>query len=150
MKLRLLLAVFLLGLSGPAFAQADRAAAITELLTVGWDARSSARVEADKLYGQIVEDHPGDRASLYAYALVKMQQRQYPEAGKALDQYLAIQRQDPHAWRAKAWISLLTKNAATSLAELDKLSQVLADEKVKLSEESRAEFIGYLGRIPIA
>jgi hypothetical protein len=128
-------------------AETSRAAAIAELLTVGWDTRPDARLEVEKLYRQTSEDLPGDRTLVYAYALVKLQQRQYPEASRLLDQYLGIEKQDVFAWRAKAWISLLTKNAGGAVVELDKLSQLLADEKVKLSDEQRSELVTFLGRM---
>lgn len=130
-----------------ASAQGGVSTAITELMTVGWDTKPEARERAELLYARAVEEHPGDRQLVYAFALVKMQQRQFPEAAKLLDQYLAIEKQDASAWRAKAWLSMLMKSASTSLVELDKLSQVLADEKVKLPDETRQELVTFLGRM---
>ena len=130
-----------------ASAQATSAAAISELITVGWDTKPEGRARAEETYLRAVEDHPGDRQLVYAYALVKMQQRQFPEASRLLDQYLAIEKQDALAWRAKSWLSMLMKSAPTSLVELDKLSQVLADEKVKLPIATRQELIQFLGRM---
>jgi hypothetical protein len=131
----------------PLWAESTPADAIHQLLTTGWNTRPEGRAQAEEIYRQGVEDHPGDRQLVYAYALVRMQQRQYPEAAKLLEQYLAIEKQDAHAWRAKAWLSMLMKNAPASLVELDKLSQLLADEKSPISDADQVELTAFLGRM---
>lgn len=131
----------------PALVQADSTAAIKALLEIGWDTKPDARAQAEAAYARAVEEYPGDRQLVYAYALVKMQQRQYPEALRLLDQYLEIEKQDAHALRAKAWLSVLTKNAQAALVELDKISQLLADDKAPLTAQERQELLAFLGRM---
>jgi hypothetical protein len=130
-----------------AWGQASKSATIAQLLAIGWETKPDARQQAEEAYRRAVEDLPGDRTVVYAYALVKLQQRQYSEAAKLLDQYLAIEKTDAFAWRAKAWVSMLTKNATGSVAEMDKVSQLLADRKNKLTEEQQQELSGFLGRM---
>lgn len=139
-----------------------RAAApsIVDVLSVGWDTAPEARAAGERAYQQFVKDNPGNRQVLYAYALVKMQQRQYPEAAKLLDQYLTIEKNDLHAWRAKSFLSMLLRQSDLGLVELDKLSQVLADDmadKLKAPgaeemedrqrRELHGETVSYLGRM---
>ena len=145
---RTLILAACLGLLGSTTsAQVSPAVAISELLSVGWDTRPEGRERAAAAYQQAVEDFPGDRQLVYAYALVRMQQRQYPEAVRLLEDYLSIERQDAQAWRAKAWLSMLMKNASASLVDLDKISQLVADEKTALTVAEQQELIGFLGRM---
>lgn len=145
---RTLILAACLGLLGStSTAQVSPATAISDLLSVGWDIRSEGRERAAAAYQQAVEDFPGDRQVVYAYALVRMQQRQYPEAVRLLEDYLSIEKQDAHAWRAKAWLSMLMKNASSSLVDLDKISQLVADEKTELTAAEQQELIGFLGRM---
>jgi hypothetical protein len=136
-----------------------RAAApsIAEVLNAGWDTTPEARAAGERAYQQYVKDHPGDRQVLYAYALVKMQQRQYPEAVKLLEKYLAIESSDLHAWRAKSFLSMLLRQTDLSLVELDKLSQALAEDMAARPAEDEAVqrrrrelqgmTVSYLGRM---
>lgn len=145
---RTLILAACLGLLGStARAQVSPATAISDLLSVGWDIRPEGRARAAAAYQQAVEDLPGDRQIVYAYALVRMQQRQYPEAVRLLEDYLSIEKEDAQAWRAKAWLSMLMKNASSSLVDLDKISQLVADEKTELTAAERQELIGFLGRM---
>lgn len=129
---------------------------IAELLSVGWETKPQSRESADQLYQHFLEQNPGNRQVLYAFALVKMQQGRYSDAAKLLEPYLATYKNDLAAWRAKAWISMLTKNYTASLAELDKLSQLLeeqANAAVKDEDDGRKrdeqqqEYIRFLGRM---
>lgn len=145
---RTLILAACLGLLGStAKAQVSPATAISDLLSVGWDIRPEGRARAAAAYQQAVEDLPGDRQIVYAYALVRMQQRQYPEAVRLLEDYLSIEKEDAQAWRAKAWLAMLMKNASSSLVDLDKISQLVADEKTELTAAERQELIGFLGRM---
>jgi hypothetical protein len=133
---------------------------IAEVLAAGWDTAPDAREAGELAYQQFVKDNPGNRQVLYAYALVKMQQRQFPEAVKLLDQYLAIEKNDLHAWRAKSFLSMLLRQPDLAIVELDKLSQVLADDMAakpkaegadgaedRHDRELHGETVSYLGRM---
>ncbi|HTN76002.1 MAG TPA: hypothetical protein VL096_12175, partial [Pirellulaceae bacterium] len=102
MIFRCFLAVAAFGIFVSSSAISALAAPVTlaELLEVGWDTKPQSRADADRIYRQFVEQSPGDNQIVYAYALVKMQQRDYPEATRLLDQYLAIAKTDLAAWRA--------------------------------------------------
>lgn len=148
MKSRLVMPLlFVCLLNAAVWGQASKTQFVSQLLTIGWDTKPDARAQAENLYATGRETNPASHDAIYAYALVKMHQRQYPEAASLLEEYLAVDGAHPYAWRAKSWLSMLMKNASSSLVELDKISQLLADQKVELTASEREEFVRYLGRM---
>lgn len=154
MSARHCLGALLLTLAAGAASAAE--SSLVQLLKVGWDTRPAARNEAEEIFRQYIEEQPADARAYYAYALVRMQQGRYPEAGELLDKALRFDRNHLNAWRARSWISMLTRKHDAALAELDRLSQLLddamqeevADAKVaRRRQQQHRELVGYLGRM---
>ena len=106
-------------------ARADEApakAAMVHLLDAGWSTALPARAAADKAYEEVVQLAAGDPRGEYAYVLVLLQQRRYEDAGKQLDQLIDREDSDLRAWRARIWLSALTKNYQAAMAAAERVA----------------------------
>jgi hypothetical protein len=144
-----LAALLVVAIAGSSAAQAPVAPPVTikRLLSEGWDNKPESRRAADAIYEQFVDQNPANQQILYAYALAKMNHRQYAEAQELVDQYLASEPNDLSALRARAWLSMLLRDHARSLAQLDKLSQRLADTENPPKPDRQRELTEFLGRM---
>jgi len=123
-------------------ADAELKREVEKLFEIGWPASYKTRALADEQFGTIQQVSPGDVRAVYAYALVQIKQRRYPDAAKLLGQLLDHDPQHIHAAKAKAWLSMLGKNYSQSLIELDQLVQMKSS-----SDEEQLENVRYAGRM---
>jgi hypothetical protein len=135
----------------PLAAQADDAAVkqgVARLFEVGAQNTVKARAAAEEHYNDLKNAAPTDVRITYAYALVQIKHHKYAEASKLLDEVVAARKTDRQAWKAKSWLSVITKNYAAALVDLDRLSQLLpADAAEGDEEEQHLELSRYLGRV---
>ena len=130
-------------------ARADEApakAAMVHLLDAGWSTALPARAAADKAYEEVVQLAAGDPRGEYAYVLVLLQQRRYEDAGKQLDQLIDREDSDLRAWRARIWLSALTKNYQAAMAAAERVAPRLAGD-AEPDDSVRRDFAAFLGRI---
>jgi len=123
-------------------ADAELTQEVEKLFEIGWPASYKTRALADEQFGTIQQVKSGDVRAVYAYALVQIKQRRYPEADKLLGQLLDFDPTHLHAAKAKAWLSMLAKNYTQSLVELDRLVQMKAS-----SDDDKLEAVRYAGRL---
>jgi hypothetical protein len=122
--------------------------AVAKLFDAGWEPSFKARAIADDHFAEAARVAPNDWRVSYAYALVQIKQNRYPEAAKRIDDLLAGDKENVALWKAKIWLSMLTKNYPVALVEMDKLSQLVpADAAEGAAEEPHRDVARYLGRL---
>ncbi len=137
--------LFIFTLLASQAAQADDAdlkRAVESMLDAGWPGSFKTRAAADDEFKNVQSVSRGDKRAVYAYILVLMKQRRYPEAESLLEKLVAHDEEDVHAWKAKAWLSMLLKKHERSLADLDKISLLLEADAAKDKEQESVEFMG--------
>jgi len=145
--------VFAVLLCAAADVQADEAKLkheLARLMEIGWQPSIKARAEAAEQFELVGRMAPIDGRVPYAYALVQVRQRKYPEAAKLVADVLAKDEKNVHAWRTKIWISMLTKDCATAMVEMDSLGKVLGEGdggSVGEVDETKQELARFLGRM---
>jgi hypothetical protein len=119
---------------------------VAELYRVGWSTSFKTRAAADAQFDEVKRVAGGKLDAYYAYTLVLIKQRRYPQATKAMEELARVDSSNVHYLRTKAWLSALTKDYSSSLQTLDQLGQEVA--KLDSEEQSlRREMTGFLGRI---
>lgn len=114
---------------------------------VGWSTAPSAYQPTIEIYQELRRIAPADRRVPYAAALVLMQQRKYDLAAKRIDELLADDENDLAAWRARVWLSTITRNYSAAMAAADKSIRLLPVEgKTEFTEATR-DYVASLGRI---
>lgn len=108
---------------------ADAEEAVQRLLNRGWDVSRDARQQADECIRQLPAAIEADARVQRAQLLVLLKQQRYAEAAKRAEGLLDQAPQELLAWRAKIWLSLLTKKYSTGLVDIEKLSELVPAEK---------------------
>jgi hypothetical protein len=108
---------------------ADAKDAVKQLLDRGWDVSRDARQQADACFRQLPGSLEADARVQRAYLLVLLKQQRYAEATKRAEGIFGRDQQELLAWRAKIWLSLLTKKYTTGLVDIEKLSELVPAEK---------------------
>lgn len=119
---------------------------VAELYRVGWSTSFKTRAAADAQFGEVKKVAGGKLDAYYAYTLVLIKQRRYPQATKAMEELARVDSANVHYLRTKAWLGTLTKDYPTALQTLDQLGQVVAKLDSK-EQPLRREMTGFLGRI---
>ncbi len=122
--------------------------AVVKLFDTGWEPSFKARALADDQFAAAARLAPGDARVSYAYALVQIKQHRYPEGAKRIDELLADERENVALWKAKIWLSMLTKNYAAAMVEMEKLSQLVPPEAAEgAAEDAHRDTARFLGRL---
>lgn len=116
------------------------------LFRVGWSTSFKNRAVADVQFEAVKRAAAGKLDAYYAYALVLIKQRRYPEAVRLLDELARTDAANVHYLRSKAWLDALTKNYSSSLLTLDRLGQRVAELEAA-SQAERRDLSGFLGRM---
>jgi hypothetical protein len=114
---------------------------------VGWSTAPSAYQPTIEIYQELRRIAPADRRVPYAAALVLMQQRKYDLAAKRIDELLADDENDLTAWRARVWLSTITRNYSAAMAAADKSVRLLPVEGKTEFNEATRDYVASLGRI---
>lgn len=149
---RALCAATVLSMTLVAPLRADQAAlkqAVKKLFDVGWRTSLKSRLAADRQWDVVEQLAPGDLRAKYAYALVLIKQRRYSDAVRQLDELLQRDSRSVPFWRAKLWLSVLTKHYDQALVEMDRLSQLVSDEAAPAEPAAKrldaARLLGVMG-----
>ena len=125
---------------------ADVKDAVKQLLDCGWDVSRDARQQADECIRQLPGAVEADARVQRAYLLVLLKQQRYADATKRAEEILGRDQQELLAWRAKIWLSLLTKKFTTGLIDIEKLSELVPVEKDLGNRAQEVhELAGFLG-----
>ena len=121
---------------------------MAKLLEVGWQRTVKAAPAVLDQYERLRRLVPRDARVPYAYALVQVRQRRFRQASKLADEAIALNERDWHSWRAKIWISMLTRNYSGAMVEMDLLSRLLpaVDADQEEVERTYGEIAAFLGR----
>jgi len=124
-------------------------AGLARMLDVGWSVTPTARAAADAQYVELAATAPGDVRLLTASALVLLQQRRYEEAGKRLDELLAIDGDNILALRAKTWLAATMKSYGSAIVTAEKLRAALPMESTQdpAGEAIAEDQLAFLGRL---
>lgn len=124
-------------------------AGIVRMLDVGWSVTPTARAAADAQYTELQMLAPGDKRLLTASILVLLQQRRYEEAGKRMDELLAIDDDNILALRAKCWLAATQKNQSAAMIAAEELRAALPAETTQdvASEAIARDHLAFLGRL---
>jgi predicted nucleic acid-binding Zn-ribbon protein len=145
------LSLFLIPLLTAAATANDAAlkAGIVRMLDVGWSVTPTARAAADAQYSELQMLAPGDERLLTASILVLLQQRRYEEAGKRMDELLAIDDDNILGLRAKCWLAATLKNHGSAMISAEELRAALPAETTQnvASEANARDQLAFLGRL---
>jgi chromosome segregation ATPase len=135
-----------------AIAGADESPAkahIIRLLDTGWGNSFRAIEPAQGHYETAKAAAPRDPRPAYAFALVHIKHRRYGDAVKLLDEALASDSRHLPTREAKLWTTMLQKNYAAALVQMEQLAAALPQEEAgKPSDaEQQRETARYLGRL---
>lgn len=124
-------------------------AGIVRMLDVGWSVTPTARAAADAQYTELQMLAPGNERLLTASILVLLQQRRYEEAGKRMDELLAIDDDNIFALRAKCWLAATLKNHGAAMITAEELRAALPAETTQnaASEANARDQLAFLGRL---
>ncbi|WP_254510905.1 hypothetical protein [Anatilimnocola floriformis] len=124
-------------------------AGLTKMLEVGWSVTPTARAAADAQYIELQATSAGDVRLLTASSLVLLQQRRYEEAGKRLDELLAVDDDNILALRAKTWLATTMKSYGSAIVTAEKLRAALPKETTQdaAAEAMAQDQIAFLGRL---
>ena len=98
---------------------------VAKLFELGWEPSLQAQVAAKEQAFKLVEMAPDDSRIAYAYALVQIRQRKYPDADRLLDRVLVKEKENLYAWRTNIWLSMLQKQYANALLGMERVSVLL-------------------------
>jgi hypothetical protein len=122
---------------------------VEEILDAGWEKPLSAFERSKETYDYHVAEAPGRSPWLhYAFALVNVKHRHYPEALKLLDKTLALDETSLSAREAKIWLLIQLKRHEAAVVQLEQTAEAAGKAKdaagvtPDLSETAR-----YLGRM---
>lgn len=124
-------------------------AGITRMLSAGWNVTPTARREADAAFVEMQAFAAGNEKLLTASFLVLLQQRRYEEAGKRIDELLAIDSDNVLALRAKCWLAATLKNHDAAMITAEELRAALPAETTQnaASEANTRDQLAFLGRL---
>ena len=124
-------------------------AGVTRMLDVGWSVTPTARAAADAQYIELQATAAGDVRLLTASSLVLLQQRRYEEAGKRLDELLAVDDDNILALRAKTWLAATMKSYGSAIVTAEKLRAALPKETTQdaAAEAMAQDQLAFLGRL---
>jgi len=118
---------------------------LSRLLDVGWSSSPAARKAADQQYDRLRSVAAGNLRADYAYLLVLLKQRRYPDAEKVLDRLLAADPDNLAFLQIAIRTAVLNKNHAAALPLLEKLAAALPAEGENDTAAKMA--VGFMGRI---
>lgn len=152
MSLRVFTAFLLLGLivSGSTRIQGEESPVklgLAKLFEVGSQNTIKSRTAATDRYKELRLLAPTDSRIVQGYAIIQIKLHNYSEAVKLIDDVLASDKTDLHVWKTKSWLSVITKNYAAALVDLDHLSQLMPPDAKRDEEEQQLELARYLGRV---
>ena len=138
------------------FAQSDRVDLKDEvkaLIELGWKPSRASREQAEREFQRLNRRAPGELRLAYAYVLVRIRQRNYPEAAKLLGEVLDSGNRSISPWRAsmwetKIWLSTLTGQYDVALGEMEQLAKLLPGQVAAgKAEPAYHQTAGFLGRM---
>lgn len=152
MSPRYLAVPLLLGLVwfGPSVAWSDESPVkqgLAKLFEIGSQNTIKSRSAAADQFKELSLLAPADNRITQGYAILLIRQHKYPEAIKLIEQVLKSDESNLYAWKIKSWLSVITKNYATALVELDRVSQLMSADETGDTEEQQLEVARYLGRV---
>ena len=120
--------------------------ALQALFDAGWPHSLKAQQQARQQYDRQKLVTPQDWRLHYAFALVQLRQLRYGDALKAIDEVLALDKNNLTAWQIKIWLLALTGDDKAALAEMERLGQWLPRAEATTAAGARyAEAAGFLG-----
>jgi DNA repair exonuclease SbcCD ATPase subunit len=160
---RIFMVILALGLARgfsqtPALAQSDRKGdfkspprniskdGLQAIFEAGWPRSLKAQQQARQQYDRQKVLAAKDWRLHYAYALVQLRQLRYPDALKAINEVLALDKNNLTAWQIKIWLLALTGEDKDALSEMERLGDSLPREEAAAEAEARyAGVAGFLG-----
>ncbi len=123
-------------------------AAVDEMFELGWSGSFKSHAPTDNQFKKIQQIQPGDVRAVYAYAIVQIKQRRYKDAAQLLTHLVEYKPDHMRGWKAKAWLSMFTKDYSKSLVELDRVSRMLPEKEASVEEKiANLETAQFLGRM---
>lgn len=101
-------------------------AAVESLLDIGWSRTLKARRAADAFYQQAIRKGYSSPSLRYAYLLVLIRQRRYPDALREVERRLRTTPRDARLLRAQIWLSVITKKYDAALVGAERLAKQLS------------------------
>jgi len=136
-----------IGLTVASVAQADATFdEVKKLTEVGWSTSFKTRAVADAQFDAVKKVAGGKLDAYYAYALVLLKQRRYPEAAKLIKELARVDASNLYYLRTKAWLNTLMREYSSALSTLDQLGRHVAELDEK-EQPLRREMTGFLGRM---
>ena len=121
---------------------------IARLLELGWDRSPKAAAAAVEYFSQLRATGAQDPRLLYAHSLVLIRHRKYDEAAKLLHEIVSRAPEHLPARRALIWISMLKKNYAGALAQMESLAGEFPEHDLAADhEEPFRDSAAFLGRL---
>lgn len=124
---------------------------VASLLELGWEPSPQAQVKAKQQAFKLVGMAPDDSRIAYAYVIVQVRQRKYPEADLLLNRVLIKEKDNLYALRTKIWLCMHQKQYDVALLGLKRLSDLLAADApsttVNENDEVRLEMAAFIGRM---
>lgn len=120
---------------------------LAKLFEVGSQNTIKSRSAASDQYKELRQLAPADSRIIEGYAIIQIKLHNYPEAVKLIDEVLASDKTDLYVWKTKSWLSVITKNYAAALVDLDRFSQLMPAEAKGGEEEQQLDMSRYLGRV---
>lgn len=108
---------------------------IARLLEAGFGAQRSSLLDAQRHYESARTGAANDGRVDYAMALVMLRHRKYDEARTLLEAAVAKDRTNLAAWRALAWLNVLTGKSESSLKQMHALARLYPKAKARAEME---------------
>lgn len=124
-------------------------ATLSKFLTAGWDTTPEGRAFVDQQFEELQVISKGDTRLNYALGLIRVKQLKYQDALKLFGEISASQKKDLYAWRAKIWLTVLTKNYSQAMLDMEKASAALPpmNDEADQQKDLHEGFARFLGRI---
>ena len=120
---------------------------VDRMFEIGWSDSFEARARVDIEYDKSFKTAPTDPRVEFAYALIKMRQRQYIPASEAVNRVITLDEANLDAWQTRIWLAAILKKYEVVLNDTDRLTQLLADKERKFAVEERLAASRYAGRL---
>ena len=120
---------------------------LSKLFELGWQPGPEAPAQADAFFDDLAKSSKFDARVKYAYVLVRIKQRKFPDALKLVREVLSAEPKNMHAWQTQIWLEVLKKDFGQALLDMDKMTELFsADENADADQEETyrdaAEFCG--------